>query len=279
MTGTGTIVSWFVGEEHESFHLESGPVGALLLHGFAGSPAELRPLARALADAGVSAHGILLPGFGADLLRLNQTRAHDWVDAALDAWDGIAGRYERTIVVGYSLGGSIALHVAARRQPDRVVLLAPLWKIMGGDPRLALLPLAKHVVRTVRPFAYAGLRDTLSHAFLEGAVSSGVDPTDPAVQSLLWEEGELSTAVGGELRRVSRVADRLAEGGTAPALIVQGIGDHLVRHVDTRDLATWFAGPISLHEVVADHLLLSERTTTWPGVRDLVVRFATAALP
>ena len=66
--------SFFTGEAHQSFDLHAGPVGALLIHGFMGSPKEMRPLAHALVEAGVSARGVQLPGFGPDRARLETVR-------------------------------------------------------------------------------------------------------------------------------------------------------------------------------------------------------------
>ena len=58
--------AWFAGPEHQSFERAAdSPSGvALLLHGFPGTPAELRPLGEVLAAAGISARAPLLPGFG-----------------------------------------------------------------------------------------------------------------------------------------------------------------------------------------------------------------------
>jgi len=44
--------------------------GALLIHGFPGTPAEMRPLGTWLHDQGWAAKGILLPGFGPDIFSL-----------------------------------------------------------------------------------------------------------------------------------------------------------------------------------------------------------------
>ena len=61
---------FYTDPEHEPFLFEAGSSRALLIHGFLGSPRELRPLAQELAAAGVTARGMLLPGFGAGIARL-----------------------------------------------------------------------------------------------------------------------------------------------------------------------------------------------------------------
>jgi esterase/lipase len=65
---------WFAGAAHAAFDLEpeSSPThgAVLLLHDFGGTPAELRPLAEALVQHGLSACAPLLPGFGSDMHQL-----------------------------------------------------------------------------------------------------------------------------------------------------------------------------------------------------------------
>jgi alpha-beta hydrolase superfamily lysophospholipase len=53
----------FQGPEHLPFLWPGGQPAALLVHGFPGTPAEMRPLGEALHQAGWTAQGILLPGF------------------------------------------------------------------------------------------------------------------------------------------------------------------------------------------------------------------------
>jgi esterase/lipase len=52
--------------EHQLFTLEHGAhsPAVLLIHGFPGSPAKMRPLAAAIYEAGWMACEMLLPGFG-----------------------------------------------------------------------------------------------------------------------------------------------------------------------------------------------------------------------
>ena len=54
----------YQGPEHEPFFWEAGEPAALLVHGFPGTPAEMRPLGEVLHEAGWTVHGVLLPGFG-----------------------------------------------------------------------------------------------------------------------------------------------------------------------------------------------------------------------
>jgi 2-succinyl-6-hydroxy-2,4-cyclohexadiene-1-carboxylate synthase len=92
----------------------------LLLHGFTGSAATWRPFAEAF--AGFRRIAVDLIGHGgsdapADERRYAMERCIDDLTAVLDAL-GI----ERAHVVGYSMGGRVALHLAAAH-PERMALL------------------------------------------------------------------------------------------------------------------------------------------------------------
>src|SRR5690242_15568558 len=134
-------MSWFTNPAHQPFDFSGdGTTGALLLHGFMGSPAELRPLGQSLAAAGIEAHGIALPGFGTDISRLGAVGMRDWIEAARIAWDELSAQCERRVLLGFSMGGALATHLAAvaKVKPDRLILLAPLSRLR--DPRVLLLP-------------------------------------------------------------------------------------------------------------------------------------------
>ena len=66
---------FYTDSEHQPFLFEAGSSRAMLIHGFLGSPRDMRPLAQELADSGITARGMLLPGFGEDVARLKHVRA------------------------------------------------------------------------------------------------------------------------------------------------------------------------------------------------------------
>ncbi|MDF1522809.1 MAG: hypothetical protein P1P87_08325, partial [Trueperaceae bacterium] len=75
----------FAGPEHQAFVEGDGPATAVLLHGFPGTPAEVRPLAAALVAVGWRVRAPLLPGFGSDYGTLRERRWTEWRDAVADA--------------------------------------------------------------------------------------------------------------------------------------------------------------------------------------------------
>lgn len=107
----------------------NGEVGVVCIHGFTGTPYEMRFLGEQLAAAGFGALGLLLPGHGTSVADLARTPWQAWADAVAAACDAMAARHRRVAVVGESLGGLLALHAAAHRPELAAVatLAAPLW--------------------------------------------------------------------------------------------------------------------------------------------------------
>jgi carboxylesterase len=131
-----------------AFRFGSGSTGGLLLHGFTGSPASLRPLGEHLAANGIVVACPRLPGHGTDDWNdLSGSTAAGWLAAAEEALAGLSG-CDGVVVVGLSMGGALALQLAAVK-PDAfrgVVLINPYVR----DPRLAAAPVARLFVRSVK---------------------------------------------------------------------------------------------------------------------------------
>lgn len=90
----------------------SRPDAVVLVHGFTGSPAHLRPLAEELHARGYSVRAPLLAGHGTEPGHLRYAKAGDWVASARVAVDEVRDR-GRVHLVGLSMGGLISLVLAA----------------------------------------------------------------------------------------------------------------------------------------------------------------------
>jgi carboxylesterase len=108
----------------EPFRLGSGERGALLIHGFCGTPPEMRGLGEHLASNGFRVHGALLKGHGTTPDDLETTDWTDWVDSAQAQLDGLRRECGQVFVAGQSMGGAVSLILAARN-PD-VIAVATL---------------------------------------------------------------------------------------------------------------------------------------------------------
>ena len=131
------------------FAADGGPVGALVLHGFTGSPRTVRPWAEHLAAAGLTVRAPLLAGHGGTWQQLGQTGWTDWYACAAKAFEELAGRCERVFVTGISMGGCLAFRLAEthRAQVSGLVVVNP--SLAGDNPLIPLAPVLKYVIRSL----------------------------------------------------------------------------------------------------------------------------------
>lgn len=98
----------------EPFSARGGAHGALVLHGFTGSPQSMRGLARAFAAAGYAVELPLLPGHGTSVDDMATTTFADWSGAVERAYADLAARCDRVVVSGLSMGALLAAWLAPR---------------------------------------------------------------------------------------------------------------------------------------------------------------------
>lgn len=120
--------------------------GVLVLHGFTGSPASMRPWAEHLAAAGYGVRMPLLPGHGTRWQDLNRTGWADWYRAVVEEFDALREEHDHVVVAGLSMGGALTLRLAADRGAEMagVVVVNPAVTTLRKD--VLLLPVLKHVV-------------------------------------------------------------------------------------------------------------------------------------
>lgn len=119
------------------FELGRGDDACLLLHGFTGSPWDLRPLGEALAARGLYVKAPRLPGHGTTPDALLNVTHCDWEEAAHEALASLRGR-RHVFVAGLSMGALLALRLAAAA-PERVrglALIAPAIQFTGLTMRV-----------------------------------------------------------------------------------------------------------------------------------------------
>jgi carboxylesterase len=97
----------------EPFLFQAGPVGCLLIHGFTGTPYEMRGLGEYLAERGITALGPRLAGHCTTPAEMNRTTWRDWAASAQAGLEELHVLCPTVFVSGLSLGGVLALHLAA----------------------------------------------------------------------------------------------------------------------------------------------------------------------
>jgi carboxylesterase len=263
----------FSGQEHAPFRLNGGGPAALLVHGFGGTPAEMRGLAEALHRQGWTAEAPLLPGFGSDIATLTERQYSDWLAAVEGTANALAAAgHQPLLLVGYSMGAALALVTALSIHPAGLVMLAPFWWDEKGWTRV--------IEFFVRPFLPIGFRPLRKADFGDprlregiGKFVPGLDLDDPVVQNAM-RDFRVPLGLIDQLRALSRRVWAAAPEVRAPVLMLQGTRDPVVLTSRTRRLAARLPRPPHYVEVDSEHDLTTPDNPVWPEVEAVVVEFA-----
>jgi carboxylesterase len=133
----------------QPYNFDGGPAGALLCHGFTGTPATLRPWAEYLAQAGLTVSLPLLPGHGTQWQDANRTGWTDWYGEVSRAFDELTAKCSRVFVLGLSMGACLALRLAETKG-DTVGGLVLVNPSLAPDTRLFVVaPVLKYLVSSL----------------------------------------------------------------------------------------------------------------------------------
>lgn len=214
----------------DPFELGQGPDAVLLLHGFAGSPFELRPLAYALAARGFRCKVPLLPGHG-PAGGLSVTTDEDWLRGGEEAFAALRREaVGRIFLVGFSMGGAAAIRIAAARGSELsgLVLMAPALALKG--PSALYRSLFRHRLPTMLwRRVEKGPGDLLDR--------SVAMPSLPAIP----------TRAAASLDRMIEAAREALPRVEAPALVLWGARDRVVpRRAAEEAAARLGSGPAPL---------------------------------
>lgn len=187
---------------------EEGSHGVLLLHGFGDTPQTLSLLANHLSKAGFAVFAPLLPGHGRSMVEFTSSRAGDWIAAAQEAFAEMRSRYRVTSVSGLSMGGALAVIVAADHHDiASLVLFAPYL----GMPRWLKAVAATH-------WAWGRLVGPVT-------ANSPRSIHDPLERDRNLSYGQVTGRTIFELSRVVSCARRALPRVLTPTLIIQSRED------------------------------------------------------
>lgn len=243
----------------EPFASDGGRIGALLVHGFTGTPQSMRPWAEHLAAAGLTVRLPRLPGHGTTWREANLTRWPDWYGEAERAFDDLRRRCDTVFVMGLSMGGTLSLRLAEERAGEvaGLVLVNPS---LLTQARLA--PLAPWL-QWVMPSAKA----------------VGNDVKAPGVVELAYDRTPVRAFVSLRKLWAMTVADlgRIE----APILLFRSAEDHVVEPASARLLKAQVNAPVeevlledSYHVATLDN----EKERIFEGSLDFVRQHAGAPL-
>lgn len=84
----------------------------LLIHGFTGTPNEMRELGRELHKNNITSLGVRLAGHSTNQKDLLKIKKDDWYNSAKEGLEELLKLYKEVHVVGYSMGGLLAYKLA-----------------------------------------------------------------------------------------------------------------------------------------------------------------------
>jgi carboxylesterase len=207
----------------EPFSAPGGPCGALLLHGFTGTPHSMRGLAEALAAAGFAVELPLLPGHGTSVEDMATTGWADWSAAAEAAYQKMAANCERVVVVGLSMGGTLTVWLATRH------------------PEIAGIAVINGLVEPAAP-ALRQMVDMMVAQGVPEVPGIGSDIAEPGVEEVAYDRTPIVCTVS-LLDELPELKESLAT-ITFPVLIFTSPQDHVVPPVSSDTLATGVSGPV-----------------------------------
>ncbi|HYO38187.1 MAG TPA: alpha/beta fold hydrolase [Nocardioidaceae bacterium] len=181
-------------------------VGVLLLQGFTGSPASVRPWGRHLADQGFGVAVPRLPGHGTTWRDLNRTTWSDWYAEADRCFEKLRADTDSVVVGGLSMGGGLALRLAADRGREVAGVVLVNASVTTARKDVLALPVLKRLVPS-----FPGIADDIKKP---GVVEHGYRRTPlKAAHSMMtgWK------ALRDDLPKV-----------TQPLLVFRSAVDHVV---------------------------------------------------
>jgi len=257
---------------HRPFFSAGGEAAALLVHGFPGTPAEMRPLAETLHKHGWTVRGVLLPGFGPQLSQILDYGQQDWLTAVEQALETLQREYDPVLLVGYSLGGALSLRAAAKFQPDGLVLVTPFWRLGTPLQRLIGLLLRPFLPRYFRPLQKADFNDhNLQRSLRE--FFPDIDLNEPETQAQM-RDLQVPLSVIHQIMKAGRCGFRSARSVTMPTLVVQGVEDKLVRPGNTQELVKRLGSAPNYLEIPGSHNVVDKEEPGWGILEQAILEFA-----
>lgn len=125
--------------------MPGGDCAVLILHGYTGNTGELAYLGERINQAGYTVFIPRLPGHGTNGADFAQTTETDWLRATVDSYLELQRTHERVAVCGLSMGGLLALLLAARFDPAAAVALAPALRV--NNRLFSFTPLVRLFIR------------------------------------------------------------------------------------------------------------------------------------
>lgn len=242
---------------------EDTDTACLLIHGFSGSPPEMRELGDVLAAHEMRVYGALLAGHGGDSDELVHVGRRQWIASAEDGLRQLE-RYPSVFVAGLSMGGVLSL-LLAERLPQRikgVITMSTPTRFTGGW-QVKALPIARHFIQWFYPLKMMNFNnprvqeEVLRQARLHSPDAT-IDFTDAEIVNAIKESVRLPVPALDELVRMTNMERRGLSKVCCPLLIIQSKRDQTVNPACAEELyrLATHASPRELHWLdQSDHVV------------------------
>lgn len=196
----------------EPFYFAGNRTGCLLIHGFTGTPYAMHEFGERLAAQGYTVLEPALAGHATRRQDLLPTRWHDGYDSVTRAYDQLREHCDPILVLGLSLGGVLALHLAAHRAvAGGVAVSAPFTLSNPLLPLFHFFPGLYNVIPTIAKGAAD--MDAVDRSILTQHRDDPASPTRAAASLIR----DLLPHVQNDSRDV-----------LAPMLLIQSRGDRTI---------------------------------------------------
>jgi carboxylesterase len=222
---------------------EDAERACLLIHGFSGSPAEMRPLGEALAAHGLRVYGVAITGHTGSPEELLRSTHRQWL-ASAEAGLAELAHYPTVFVVGLSMGGVLALSLTINH-PERIqaviALSTPTRFNDGWQTRL--VPLARYFVKWFYPLRYLNFKNPKVQAMVLKEARArdpnvAIDFSDIEVVNTIKQTVRLPIPAIAELFTLTNTCRRKLHLLHRPLLIIQSRRDQTVNPACATELYT-----------------------------------------
>ena len=202
----GWMQDWAVSGSGKNAH-----VGVLLVHGFTGSPASMRPWGEFLHSKGYTVRVPLLPGHGTHPEDLNKVKWQEWPAKVEFELDELRKSCDVIFLIGLSMGGGTVLNVAASHNESLagLILVNPMIHVKGVPVELAFFLSRLQKMRT----------------------SVGDDIKRPGITE--WGYDALPTRGVYQLLKMLRITRRNLKNITVPVQLFHSVEDHTLPVTNT----------------------------------------------
>lgn len=206
----------------EPFYFPGNRIGCLLVHGFTGTPKEMRPLGEYLNAAGYTVMGIRLAGHATKPEDMMRVRYTDWLANLEDGWFMLREHVDHIYLLGLSMGGVLSLTFAGSGKHDLTGVVAMSTPFTLPDHSAKIRFLKKQP-----PWFRYWLIATISKLFPYDQKPAPEIPTNDLMASHISYPYN-PTRAGAELSRMMIKMQQVLPQIRAPVLLIHSYGDRYV---------------------------------------------------